>query len=45
MWCPIFRDTTKNLEIYDYNTTTESLGFFDGMISSLGLSGRKRDNG
>lgn len=43
MWCPIFRDTTKFLEVYDYDTPTESLRLFDGMISSFGLCGRERD--
>ena len=45
MWCPIFRDTTLFLEIYDYDTPTESLSLFDGMISSFGLSGWERDYG
>ena len=45
MWCPIFRDTTLFLEIYDYDTPTESLGLLDGMISSFGLSGWEGDYG
>ena len=45
MWCPIFCDTMKFLEIYNYDTSTESLSLFDGMISSFGLSGWERDYG
>ena len=45
MWCPIFCDTMKFLEIYNYDTSTESLSLFDGMISSFGLSGWECDYG
>ena len=45
MWCPIFCDTMKFLEIYNYDTSTESLSLFDGMISSFGLSGWEGDYG
>ena len=38
-------DTTKFLEIYDYDTPTESLRLFEGMISSFGLSGWECDYG